>query len=434
MARDTLTGSRIRERRVMAGLKQAELASAAGISASYLNLIEHNRRGIGGKLLLDIAEVLGVEPALLSEGAEATLIAALREAASDPKAAPVEVDRVDEFAGRFPGWAGLLSDNRRRIASLERTVETLSDRLTHDPHLAASLHEMLSTVTSIRSTASILNDPADLSPEWSARFHRNVYEDATRLAETSRALVGYLEASGDATSEASAPQDEMDAVLASAGYFLEPLEHSPDGISDLSETLGVELSADARTLLDAHLNRYASDAEQLPHEILAPKMLAGETDPFAIAAALRLSPGLVMRRMAILSGSVLDDDFGLALCDGTGTLTYRKPLQDFSLPRFGAGCPLWPLYSALCAPGMPIMRLIAQPGATDRQIKAFAYAEDTQAPALDGARLLKVHMLMVPVPFGAADEKTEAVGVSCRICPRNDCAGRREPSILSTGQ
>ncbi|MEC7667989.1 MAG: helix-turn-helix domain-containing protein, partial [Pseudomonadota bacterium] len=179
MARDTLTGSRIRERRVMAGLKQAELASAAGISASYLNLIEHNRRGIGGKLLLDIAEVLGVEPALLSEGAEATLIAALREAASDPKAAPVEVDRVDEFAGRFPGWAGLLSDNRRRIASLERTVETLSDRLTHDPHLAASLHEMLSTVTSIRSTASILNDPADLSPEWSARFHRNVYEDAT---------------------------------------------------------------------------------------------------------------------------------------------------------------------------------------------------------------------------------------------------------------
>ncbi|MCB1369110.1 MAG: helix-turn-helix transcriptional regulator, partial [Rhodobacteraceae bacterium] len=83
MARDTLTGSRIRERRIMGGLKQADLARRAGISASYLNLIEHNRRRIGGKLLLDIAEALDVEPAMLAEGAEATLIAGLREAASD---------------------------------------------------------------------------------------------------------------------------------------------------------------------------------------------------------------------------------------------------------------------------------------------------------------------------------------------------------------
>jgi len=55
MARDTLTGSRIRERRLMIGLRQADLAREVDISASYLNLIEHNRRRIGGKLLVDIA-------------------------------------------------------------------------------------------------------------------------------------------------------------------------------------------------------------------------------------------------------------------------------------------------------------------------------------------------------------------------------------------
>ena len=59
MTRDALTGSRIRERRVMAGQKQADLAKRIGISASYLNLIEHNRRRIGGKLLLNIAAALG---------------------------------------------------------------------------------------------------------------------------------------------------------------------------------------------------------------------------------------------------------------------------------------------------------------------------------------------------------------------------------------
>ena len=79
MPRESLTGSRIRERRSMAGLKQADLARQIGISASYLNLIEHNRRRIGGKLLVNIAQALGVEPSMLTEGAEATLIATLRE-------------------------------------------------------------------------------------------------------------------------------------------------------------------------------------------------------------------------------------------------------------------------------------------------------------------------------------------------------------------
>ncbi|MBV1903463.1 MAG: helix-turn-helix domain-containing protein, partial [Marinosulfonomonas sp.] len=52
MVKTTLTGNRIRERRIQIGLRQSALAKAVGISASYLNLIEHNRRRIGGKLLL----------------------------------------------------------------------------------------------------------------------------------------------------------------------------------------------------------------------------------------------------------------------------------------------------------------------------------------------------------------------------------------------
>src|SRR6056297_484007 len=75
-------GTRIRERRVMSGIRQTDLARQAGISPSYLNLIEHNRRRIAGKTLNRLADVLGVAPGLLSEGAEATLISALREAAA----------------------------------------------------------------------------------------------------------------------------------------------------------------------------------------------------------------------------------------------------------------------------------------------------------------------------------------------------------------
>jgi len=72
---------------MMAGLKQADLARAAGISASYLNLIEHNRRRIGGRTLVALAQALKVEPAALSEGVESQLMAALQEAASEMKSA-----------------------------------------------------------------------------------------------------------------------------------------------------------------------------------------------------------------------------------------------------------------------------------------------------------------------------------------------------------
>ena len=111
--RAQLTGNRIRERRLVLGLKQAALADAVGISASYLNLIEHNRRRIGGKLLLALARALMVEPAQLSEGADATLYDALQSAARDQPAgygAVPETDRIDEMAGRFPGWVALIAE------------------------------------------------------------------------------------------------------------------------------------------------------------------------------------------------------------------------------------------------------------------------------------------------------------------------------------
>ena len=189
MARDSLTGSRIRERRVMAGLKQAELAQRSGISPSYLNLIEHNRRRIGGKLLLAIAGALDVEPQTLTEGAEATLIATLREAADATGLRQEEAERADEFASRFPGWADVLVSTRRRVTALQQTVEALTDRLSHDPHLAASMHELLTTAAAIRSTAAILAETETLQPEWRNRFHSNINEDSRRLADSAQGLM-----------------------------------------------------------------------------------------------------------------------------------------------------------------------------------------------------------------------------------------------------
>ena len=192
--RETLTGTRIRERRVMIGAKQSQLARQIGISASYLNLIEHNRRRIGGKLLLDIAAALGVEVSALTEGAEAALVATLREFGAGNTVADADLESAEDFAGRFPAWAEASARAHRKLAALENTVEVLSDRLAHDPELAASVHEVLSTAAAIRATASILAQDKDLAPEWRDRFHANIDADSRRLAESSKTLVGFLDA------------------------------------------------------------------------------------------------------------------------------------------------------------------------------------------------------------------------------------------------
>ena len=101
MTIERMTGTRIREKRMDIGLRQASLASAVGISPSYLNLIEHNRRRIGGKLLSDLARALGVDPSNLAGGADRDLLDQLHSAAT-LAGDMAEIGRAEELAARFP--------------------------------------------------------------------------------------------------------------------------------------------------------------------------------------------------------------------------------------------------------------------------------------------------------------------------------------------
>ncbi len=414
-----MIGTRIRERRVMNGIKQSDLARQVGISPSYLNLIEHNRRRIGGKTLLRLADALHVEPTLLSEGAEATLIAALREAASRQGKDGAELDRSEEFAGRFPGWAHLLASLNRRVQDLERTVETLTDRLTHDPHLAASLHEVISTVTAIRSTSSILVETEALEPEWQSRFHRNINEESRRLAEGAEALVRYLEGAASIEAEIRSPQDEVQAFLAGNGFHFPALEGDADetaleGILSQSDVL---VSDAARRLARGTLSQYS--AEHGP-------------SPDRIVEAFGCDLPAAFRRLAALPEDAVGP-VGLVSCDGSGTLIFRKPFSGFAMPRDAGACVLWPLFQVLVQPQVPVRAMLRQAGRGRDKVLALAVAEQVAPATFERPALLHAHMLLLPV--GAEDAETPArdVGSSCRICPLRECPARREPSIMVDG-
>lgn len=418
-----LTGSRIRERRQIAQIRQADLARQIGISASYLNLIEHNRRRIGGKLLLQIAQVLGVEASLLTEGAEAALIASLREAEAESRVQGVELDRIEEFAGRFPGWARLLAASFERVGQLEQTVEGLNDRLAHDPALAASVHEVLSTAASIHSTASILAETQELEREWLTRFHSNIHEDSGRLAESSRELAGFLEQGQEGERSDMLPQEELDGFLAEHTYFFPELEVPDADATSVLENAG--LSAAGQAILEQVLHAYLKDAAQVPLDALRAAIAQAEgPDPAQIARVLRAPVSVVMRRMACMP----ELGAGYVLCDRSGSLLLRKGLPGFALPRFGASCPLWPLFMALSQPGVLIYREVEQLGRRQMKFDCYAMAETVGAAVYNMPPLLRSGMLILPSDTAGAAELE--VGAACRICPREACPGRREPSVL----
>ena len=428
MPREGLTGSRIRERRSVAGIRQAELARSLGISPSYLNLIEHNRRRIGGKLLLDIARVLGVEPSMLSEGAEAALIATLREAATGANLPQAEVERADELAGRFPGWAEVLAVGHQRIATLERTVETLSDRLTHDPMLAASVHELLSTAAAIRSTASILADEKDIEAEWRDRFHANLNQDSKRLAESSKSLVDYFEAGRVDQDLVSSPQEEVDAFLSQNGYHFAGLEKADQSIDEVIDTAELLRSTTSKKLARIVLKRIVSDAAAVPASALSAAISRVGSDPLVLAADLNAPVSVLLRRLAARK----DIETGLIVCDRAGSILFRKPVGQMVIPRFGAACALWPIFAALCQPGQVIHTPMVQLGRGRAYFDCYAVADVVGEMHYNVPPLIEASMLLVA---GTAPETGQVleVGSTCGVCPKRGCPGRREPSILMDG-
>ena len=425
MTKQRLAGSRIREKRLDRGLRQAAVAETVGISPSYLNLIEHNRRRIGGKLLADIARVLDVEAALLTDGVANDMLDQMRNAAAR-LGAEVELARAEEMAGRYPGWGALIASQSRRIEALQQQVQVLNDRLAYDPQLAASLHEVISAVTAIRSSSSILVGPEKLDDDWQRRFHENIHNDSLRLADSSEALITYLEAPKDDLDHVVSPFEQVENYLTQTGFHLSALENGKDADAIVAEA---GLGSAASDLLRRHAFQYQQDAAALPLDTFAEVCKAQEHDPALVARHFQVPLAMVLRRMASLPVGDAHPPIGLAICDAAGALSLVKPVAGFTLPRAGGACPLWPVFSAMTRPDQPIRLEVSLPGPNASRLLCYAIATTTPAPRFDVPPRVLSTMLVIPDPPDATGDLVP-VGVSCRICPRENCESRREPAVI----
>ncbi len=396
-----------------------------GISPSYLNLIEHNRRRIGGKLLADIARVLEVDPALLTDGVDNAMLDQMKNAAS-VLSAEVELSRTEELAARYPGWSALIAAQSRRIEALQAQVQVLSDRISFDPQLAQSLHEVISAVTAIRSSASILVGPEKLDSDWQRRFHQNIHDDSVRLAKSGEALVAYLEAPEEALEGAASAFEMVETFLAQTGFHLSQIEQgSPP--QAIAEAAGLGEAATA--VLADYASQYAQDAALLPMDQLEDAVRRHGYDPSRLAQILQVPFAAVLRRLATLPKSNGHPPMGLAISDAAGALLLLKTVPGFAMPRIGGACPLWPVFSAISRPEQPVKLDVALPAQGGTRLRCYAVATAQPATRFDVPPVVQSTMLVMPDPADPAADAL-SVGVSCRICPRQDCSSRREPAMI----
>jgi XRE family transcriptional regulator, fatty acid utilization regulator len=474
-------GRRVRRLREQLGLTQVAMARRLGLSASYLNLIEHDQRPLTAKLARRLSETLQVGIVAFSETESGRLASDVAEALADPVfgGRAIAQAEIRDGVGAAAGLGRALLDLYRAYRTAREQVESLGEEMRNREVLAGINYEFRGIVAAMRSLAEILRDNPDLDRETRQRFTDIIVEDSKRLVPL---LGGLLEM--DARAAAPADQrppteDVADFLLASAGYFPE-LEEAAEavrgalggdgGLADdgaFPETLSLEArrlaaakglatkrcgtviercvdtvrwaGAEARAAAVSVLADYVAAAILMPYDAF--QQAARELRHNIERLQRRFGVGFeqVCRRLTTLQRTgARGVPFYIVKVDMAGNVTWRLGSAGVRVPRFGGVCPLWNVHAAFLAPGVTRAQLSRMPDGT--AYFSFARAIRADEPERAGSPRFSAIELGCDGSFardivyadglelgdGAA---AVPVGTTCRLCERADCPARVLPPL-----
>ena len=240
-------GQRIRNRRRERGLTQTALAKAAGISGPYLNLIEHDKRMIGGALLRRIAEALETEVEQLSGSGDARLAQDVLEIIRSLAIAGLDERGALDFVAQSPDWAQAFVTLHRSYRDASEAALALTDRLSQDPALMELSHAVLTQVTAIRSFAEILEEHRELDDAERARFSHIIATESEQLGSSAREMITLLGGTLEAPKPSSPAEEVDDFVIFHGNYF--------PGLEDAAAWLRRDLAPDGADVMAAAAER-----------------------------------------------------------------------------------------------------------------------------------------------------------------------------------
>ncbi len=437
-------GRTVRRLRQASGLTQKALALRLGISASYLNLIEHDQRAVTATLLIKLAQALGVELADLSGLSERRTEVQLREAFGDRRLGVAEVPE-DEVAALVAGsptaaeatlamyraWrvaqedaAGIsLPSGRRVLLPVEEVRDAFDANANHFPALEEAAERLAAVLGAI---------PSEMNHGLAVRLRQH-----HRL----RVSVGPLEGAlrrydPDARSLLLSEQLPRESRGFHMAFQLALLEEG-EAVDELVTKLAPS-TPEAAGLLRLGLLNYLAAAVLMPYAAFATKALALRHDIDALAAHFGVSFEQAAQRLSSLQRPAARGvPFFFTVTDPAGNVSKRFAGAGFPFARYGASCPRWVVHTALATPGQLQVQVARLPdGATFLTI-----ARAVIGRAAHWGDVAPAHTVAIGCPIAHAGDVVYAdgldlersavgIGVSCRLCDRPDCRSRAHPPLL----
>ncbi len=441
-------GSRIQRLRRQSRISQAELAGQLGISASYLNLIEHNRRRITVPLLMKLAGQFGIEPGELVENDESRLVGDLMEifgddlfvdsqltnqdvrdlAASNPTVGRAIVRLFDQFRAQR---SANLSATRTGTAPDENAgyhpaTDAVSDFIQEAGNYFPTLEEAAERVRRDIESASD-------SFEYGLRTYLfNVFGLQWRLASLPVGIARRYDPDRREilTAEVLSAESAQFAVAHQLGTLTASME-----IDQLIEASN--LPADAPVLARNALGSYFASALLMPYEPFLKACRETRYDIERIQRRFRTSFEQVCHRMTTLqrpgrAGIPLH----LVRTDIAGNISKRFSLSGIHISRHSGACPRWNVYSAFLNPERVNVQISQMPEGQRyfciaKSITKGGHHHNAPRRHLSiglGCHISHAQGMIYSDGMALSDPaQSVPIGVGCRICPRLDCEQRAHP-------
>ena len=425
-------GQQLRALRLSAGLNQRAMAARLGLSVSYLSQLETGERPLTPAVTTALARHYPQALAAIEGEAPARRLAALGEALADPALTPLDADEAARLAEERPEVAD-------RLIALHAAKRAAEERL-------AIAEESMTTGTGARL-------PWEAVRDW---FHEagNYVDRLDHAAETLATQPGFSAAEAlqrhgitlATDSDEDAPLARFDGATLTLNAALPPesrrflIAHRLAATAFAREIEAIVAGADvvgaeARRLLAVGLANYAAGALIMPYAAFRAEALRLRHDIDRLCRRFTVSFEQACHRLSTLQRAGAEGvPFYFCRVDMAGNITKRHSATRLQFARFGGACPLWHVHEAAAIPD----RILVQHAETPDGVRYISMAKGLVKPSGSFARSPRRYAVVLgceaihAADFVYADavDRTRAptpIGISCRLCPRDDCDQRAFP-------
>jgi hypothetical protein len=445
-------GAKIRLLRRQEGLSQVQLAEALGISPSYLNLIEGNKRPLTAPLLIRLAQQFKLDLKALAPEEDQRLSDDLMEAFGDPLFEPMGLQAQDvrELVQNNPQLGRAVFELYRAYQHSQDSLGTLSAKLSdgqgYDPEatrlpseeVGDFIQQAMNHFPELETAAEALWASASLDtdhpyPGLAAAFEaRGIQVRVHRVSEGPGLLRRFDPDRRTLSLSELLPQRSRTFQLA---HQLALLEHS-DLLDRLTQHPQLRTPA-SRALARVALANYFASAVLMPYERFLKAAKAERYDIEILARRFQASFEQVCHRLTTLRRPGMEGvPFHFLRIDIAGNISKSFSASGIRFARFSGACPRWNAHAAFLTPGLIRTQISEFPDGRRYFCIARTLQKDTggyrgqHAMQAVGLGCEMGHAKELIYADGLRlDQPPVPVGVTCRLCERTDCEQRAFPPL-----